>query len=47
MIQKKVSEKKREILYDKIIEEAISYSVAIIDEKIIDEINILNATKRD
>ena len=26
---KKVSEKKREILYDKIIEEAISYSVAI------------------
>ena len=42
---KKVSEKKREILYDKIIEEAISYSVAIIDEKIIDEINILNATK--
>ena len=43
---KKVSEKKREILYDKIIEEAISYSVAIIDEKIIDEINILNATKK-
>lgn len=42
---KKVSEKKRELLYDKIIEEAISYSVAIISEKEIDEINILNATK--
>ncbi|MBR0350724.1 MAG: ribonuclease HII [Clostridia bacterium] len=42
---KKVSEKKREILYDKIIEEAISYSVAIISEKEIDKINILNATK--
>lgn len=43
---KKVSEKKREILYDKIIEEAISYCVAIISEKEIDEINILNATKK-
>ena len=43
---KKVSEKKREILYDKIIEEAISYSVAIIGQDIIDEINILNATKK-
>ena len=43
---KKVSEKKRELLYEKIIEEAISYSVAIISEKEIDEINILNATKK-
>ena len=43
---KKVSEKKREILYDKIIEEAISYSVAIIGQDEIDEINILNATKK-
>ena len=42
---KKVSEKKRELLYDKIIEEAISYGVAIIDQKEIDTINILNATK--
>ena len=42
---KKVSEKKREKLYEQIIEEAISYSVSIIDEKKIDEINILNATK--
>ena len=43
---KKVSEKKREKLYDLIINEAISYSVAIIGQDIIDEINILNATKQ-
>ena len=43
---KKVSEKKREKLYDLIIQEAISYSVAIIGHDIIDEINILNATKK-
>lgn len=42
---KKVSEKKREILYEKIIDEAISYGVGIIDQKEIDKINILNATK--
>jgi ribonuclease HII len=43
---KKVSEKKREELYDKILEEAISYGVGIIDEKEIDKINILEATKK-
>lgn len=43
---KKVSEKKREELYEKIIEEAITYGVGIIDEKVIDEINILEATKK-
>ena len=43
---KKVSEKKREKLYDIILEEAISYSVAIIGQDVIDEINILNATKQ-
>lgn len=42
---KKLSEKKRELLFDKIIEKAISYSIIEIDEKTIDEINILNATK--
>ncbi len=42
---KKVSEKKREKLYDLIIAEAISYSIVVINEDIIDEINILNATK--
>ena len=43
---KKVSEKKREKLYDLILEEAISYSIAIIGQDVIDEINILNATKQ-
>ncbi len=43
---KKVSEKKREKLYDLILDEAISYSVAIIGQDVIDEINILNATKQ-
>lgn len=42
---KKISEKKREKIYDQIIEEAIAWSVGIVDEKTIDEINILNATK--
>lgn len=42
---KKVSEKNREELYEKIIEESISYGVGIIDNNKIDEINILNATK--
>ena len=43
---KKVSEKKREKLYDQIINEAICYGVGIIDQNEIDDINILNATKR-
>lgn len=42
---KKVSEKKRELIYEQIINEAISYSVGIIDQNEIDRINILNATK--
>ena len=42
---KKVSEKKRERVYEQIIAEAISYGVGIVDQKTIDEINILNATK--
>ena len=42
---KKVSEKKREKLYEEITKEAISYGVAIIDQNEIDRINILNATK--
>ena len=42
---KKVSEKKREELYEKITKEAITYGVGIIDQKEIDKINILNATK--
>ena len=42
---KKISEKKREELFEKITSEAISYGVGIIDQKEIDRINILNATK--
>lgn len=42
---KKISEKKREKVYEEIIKNAISYSVGIVDEEGIDEINILNATK--
>lgn len=42
---KKISEKKREKIYDQIVEEAIAYSVGIVDQRKIDEINILNATK--
>lgn len=42
---KKLSEKKREMLYDKIINTAIAYQIELVDEKTIDRINILNATK--
>lgn len=41
---KKLTEKKREALYDIILEHAADYCVASVDEKTIDEINILNAT---
>lgn len=41
---KKLSEKKRELLYDIITKEAIAYAVAFSSESEIDEINILNAT---
>lgn len=43
---KKISEKKREKLYDIIIENAISIGIGESTEDVIDEINILNATKR-
>ncbi|MBR3790024.1 MAG: ribonuclease HII [Clostridia bacterium] len=41
---KKLSEKKRDAVYDDIIKDALSYSVGIATEEEIDEINILNAT---
>jgi ribonuclease HII len=41
---KQLTEKQREELFDKIIAKAISYSVSILDHKIIDELNILNAS---
>ena len=43
---KKISEKKRELLYEQITNEAIDWSVGIVDQNEIDEINILNATKK-
>lgn len=43
---KKISENKREELYDKILHEAISCGVGIIDQNEIDDLNILNATKK-
>ena len=42
---KKVSEKKREKLYEQITKEALGFGVGIISQEEIDRINILNATK--
>ena len=42
---KKLSEKKREQFYDIIMEQAISVSIGIKDENVIDEVNIYEATK--
>lgn len=41
---KKLSEKKRDLLFDEIIEHALAYSIQSVDHKTIDEINILEAT---
>lgn len=41
---KKLTEKRREVLYDVIVREAVAYGIAFADEKEIDEINILQAT---
>ena len=43
---KKISENKREKLYDIITKEALSYGVGIVYQEEIDEINILQATKK-
>lgn len=40
---KKVTERRREILYDEIVREAVAYSVSWAEAEEIDEINILNA----
>jgi len=42
---KKLTERKREELFDKIKEKAIAYRVEFVSEKVIDGINILEATK--
>ncbi|MBE5926765.1 MAG: ribonuclease HII [Lachnospiraceae bacterium] len=41
---KKLSEKKREELYDVIVEKAVAYATAVVSPQRIDEINILQAT---
>jgi len=41
---KKLTDKRRRALYDVIIENAVSYGIAMVHEKEIDEINILQAT---
>lgn len=41
---KKLSEKKRNLLFDKIIDECVCYSIGTADVREIDEINILQAT---
>ncbi len=43
---KKLSEKRREALYDLITAQALAWAVCLVDEKTIDEINILQATFR-
>ena len=42
---KKLTEKKRDKLFDEIISKAIAYHIELVDENTIDTINILNATK--
>lgn len=42
---KKISEKRRETLYDEIISVALDYKICEVDNEVIDRINILEATK--
>ena len=42
---KKISEKKRDELYDVIIENAVAYAIEEVSNEVIDEINILNAAQ--
>ena len=42
---KKLSEKKRDLFYDILKKDALSIGIGIIDEKIIDQVNIYEATK--
>lgn len=43
---KKLSDKRRRALFDIITEQAVAYGIAMVDEKTVDEINILQATFR-
>lgn len=42
---KKLSEKRREELYDVIVEKAVAFGIGMADHQVIDDINILQATK--
>ncbi len=42
---KKLSEKRREELFDIIVEKSVAWGVGMVDHRVIDEINILQATK--
>ena len=42
---KKLSEKKREALYTEIVEKAVAYAIIRVEADVIDDVNILNATK--
>ena len=42
---KQLSEKKREELYDKILEQAVAVAVGIAENELIDEVNIYQATR--
>ena len=43
---KKVTAKRRDILYDEIINTSLSYGIGIVSQEEIDDLNILNATKK-
>ena len=43
---KQLNKQKRELFYDVIVDQAISYSISIINNRVIDEINIFEATKQ-
>ena len=43
---KKLSEKRREELYDQILDRCLAYGIGMADHKVIDEINIQQATKK-
>lgn len=43
---KKLSEKRREELYDRILDRCLAYGIGMADHAVIDEINILQATKK-
>ncbi|MDO4518056.1 MAG: ribonuclease HII [Bacillota bacterium] len=43
---KKLSEKRRDELYDEILDNCLAYGIGMCDHKVIDEINILQATKK-